>query len=154
MKEARVLFNEIMKTDSKEKIKWVCHLYKRPDNMKFLRKLPPTQVLVKPCPKYLEELQKEDNKNYSHYMNPIIIVPLKGSKKKIDFYSNFREDKGLYYFDTQKECENKYNDLIYQLIVENDNKKQQIIKSYNDISNTLKGMFIDSDYLMEKISRG
>lgn len=131
------------------------------DGNKILRHVKPCEVILKVNDKYVKLLKKENNYSYQWELNhtPSFFVHKKSKrtgkmlKSTISFYGNSMEDEGLYCFDTEKECVDKYNELIYEAVDDVEKEKQRVINEYNQRIKELKSKLVNTDYLMEKLYR-
>jgi len=140
--------------------KWVCDYQQSTGLNKALRNIKPTYVKITLAPEYLIALEKFQNQEISlwtlYEAQDYTVFPIKNGtvgKKEVSWYGNHSGDDGLYFFDTEKECNDTYNDLIYQVILNLEEEKKKVVAKFNGQIETLKESFIGSDYIMEKIRR-
>lgn len=154
------LIEEFIKTEVDTMYKWVCDYQQSTGLNKALRNIKPVYVKITLYPKYVEAIKKykkgeisiwelKCNEQYS-------IFPMKNGvlgKKEIGWYGNHSGDYGLHYFDNEKECNETYNNLIYDVIVKLELEKKKVVAKFDASIETLKESFIGSDYIMEKLKR-
>lgn len=162
MRKLANLIEELVEAKDTERVlyKWVCD-YQQPTGLnKALRNIKPTYVKITLDPGYLVALEKYKKHEISPWTlceaQDYTIFPIKDGvigKKEISWYGNHSGDEGLYFFNTEKECNDHYNDLIYQMILNLEEEKKKIVDKFDHKIEVLKESFVGSDYIMEKIRR-
>lgn len=129
---------------------WVCDYLQNSGIGKVLRNIKPIYVEISIADHMLDGVL---NKQYD-FMPQVKEVKIeKASNKKIAYYSTIRGDEGLYFFKTEKEAIEKYNDLIFKNIKSIESEKERSIKQFDLTISKLQESFIQSDYVMECLVR-
>lgn len=157
MRETRyeILKQEVLASDV-PLIKWVCDYQQSTGLKKALRSVKPTKVQVVVNPEYVEYMAKDRSRYYSCQPFTMYAFNKKDEiiKKEISFYGNHGSDDGLHVFNAEKECNEKYNDLIWHQIKSLEKEKEQICNSFNYQIEKMKEMFVGgSDIVLESLSR-
>lgn len=159
----QILLNEAIEKHSF--FKWVCAFQQETGLNKVLRHTKPTKVLIKMNQEYLDKLKEVENEPESWVLMSQLgrIVPFtifalnkKGEalKKEIKFWSNFYGDQGLFCYDTEEECNKKYNDLIWDNLKSLEREQNRVHESFNKKIETMKEMFVGgTDIVLEILSR-
>lgn len=157
MRETRyeILKQEVLASET-PLIKWICDYQQSTGLKKALRSVSPTKVQVIVNPEYVEYMSKEGSKHY--WPQPFFMYAFNKkdeiTKKEISFYGNHGSDNGVHVFDTEKECNEKYNDLIWYKIKSLEDERESIYSSFNRQIEQMKEMFVGgSDIVLESLSR-
>ncbi|MNL99759.1 hypothetical protein D3C81_96540 [compost metagenome] len=137
-------------------IRWICDYQQNTGLNKALRHVKPTKVQVVVNPEYVEYMSKEGHKHYPPQPFTMFVFNKKDevTKKEIKFFGNHISDNGVYVFNAEKECNEKYNDLIWHQIKSLENEKERIYNTFESQIKQMKEMFVGgSDIVLESLSR-
>lgn len=147
--------------------KWVCDFQQQSILGKPLRNVAPIKVKVIRNQKYLDIYSKLVEKGikkseahtrhdlWSHHpFNMYEYTKLgKLTKTEVDFFGGVGTNGGVHVFDDEASCINKYNELVYKSIKDAELEKHKTLLTMEDNIEKLKEQFVNSDYVMEKLSR-
>lgn len=158
----RILFEELMVTEDKKLVKWVCDYQQQSALNKALRHVKPTKVLAIIRQEYLDLLKKrEENPNDRtlsiNYVESVSLLMFNKkdeiTTKEVKFYGNHSYDNGVYVFDNEKDCIKCYNDLIWEHLKEIEAEKIRKMQTFDNQIKNLQEMFIGTDVVLETLSR-
>lgn len=162
------LVNEVIKAGG-ELEKWVTDYQQDSGLSKVLRHVKPQLVKIFITENYQEHLEKQkvfdeqgtiDGRSYmpSYYGKFVKMHPYlksgKLSSKELPFYGTQSYDKGVHYFDTEKEAIDQYNTLVYEKIKNIQSEKERAILKFDQEVEKLKESLIGTEFIVEKLIRG
>jgi hypothetical protein len=134
---------------------WVCEYSKNGGLGKVMRNIKPIYVQISIDESNIIRILEAKKEYDKYYFKPVVRVIKKDNTlgKILSYYSTTAGDKGLYFFDTEKEAIKQYNDLIFAYIQSIKLEKENTIKEFDQTIETLQESFIQSDYVMECLVR-
>lgn len=118
--------------------------------------LKPVKVLVSYTEEYWDVINgKKPSLNYREKRVKMIQYKKDGKlgKKEISTASLGCTNDSLHFFVTREECVKVYNDFIFEAIKKFEKERELVIAEFDRKIENLKNDFVDSDYILESLSR-